>query len=225
LACAEVNEVRVLVEGEGFPLLPSPKLHLRTIAGRPLYEDYFRWINELACPDDISIIANTDIWFDNSIGVVARALRKDECFALARWDGDGLRDRNDSQDSWIFRGKVKDVVGNFPSGVPRCDGRILYELQTAGYRVRNPAFSVKTHHVHAGERAEYPKENLPHFVAPPYRYLWPHNLFGFWRTMWFNLKHPAQEIGYRLDKRAIQRTLPVRAFNKIRRMLVSQQSA
>ena len=215
LACAELDQVCLTFEGEGLPLPASAKLRVRKILKRPLYDDYFSWINELAGPDDVSIIANTDIWFDSSIAVLAQALRQGECFALARWDGDELFDRNDSQDCWVFRGKINGVRGDFPTGVARCDARLLYELQAAGYRVRNPAFSVKAHHLHSGQRVEYPAENLPHFVQPPYRYLWPHNLFGFWRTRWFNLTHSGQRIGYRLDKRAIRRTLPVRAFNKI----------
>lgn len=215
LACAEVNEVRLLVEGEGFHLAPSPKLHLRTIPERPLYEDYFRWINELARPDDVSIIVNTDIWFDGSVGAVDRALRKGECFALARWDGDMLCDRNDTQDCWVFRGKVNGVRGDFPPGVGRCDNRILYELQAAGYRVRNPAFSVKAHHLHSGERVNYATENLPHFVPPPYRYLWPHNLWSLTATFWHNLRHPACRIGWRLDRRRLSRTFPARAWTKL----------
>lgn len=217
--CAEIDKICLLVEGDARLQIPSPNFHLRPIPHRPLYEDYFRWINELAAPDDISIIANTDIWFDPTLGIAAQALRVGECFALARWDGEVLNDRNDGQDCWLFRGPVKNVRGDFPLGVARCDNRILYELQAAGYQVRNPAFSIKTHHFHPGERDEYPVENLPHFVQPPYRYLWPHNLFGFWGTFWFNLTHPDQRIGYRIDPRAIQRTLPVRAINKIRKLL------
>jgi hypothetical protein len=224
LDCAVLGEICLLAEGTELALPASPKLRVRQIPGRPLYADYFSWITEVVNTADVSIIANTDIWFDDTIAVAAQALRRGECFALARWDGDALCDRNDCQDSWMFRGPVQGVRGDFPTGVPRCDNRILYELQTAGYRVRNPAFSVKAHHIHSGERVEYPHDNLPHFVPPPYRYLWPHNLFGFWKTMWFNLTHPEQKLGYRLDRRAIQRTLPVRAFNKMRSLLASRPS-
>jgi hypothetical protein len=104
LASVDLEEVCVLVEGAGPALPASPKLRERRIAQRPLYDDFFLWINDLANPVDVSIIANTDIWFDGSIGVAARALRPDECFALARWDGEQLLDRNDSQDCWMFRG-------------------------------------------------------------------------------------------------------------------------
>jgi len=222
LACAGLAEVCVLAEGVGLGLPASPKLRERQISQRPCYDEFFAWINELAGPDDVSLIANTDIWFDGSLDAAARALRTGECFALARWDGVVLSDRNDGQDCWIFRGKVTGVRGDFPLGVPRCDNRILHELYAAGYRVRNPAFSVQIHHVHAGVRPEYPGENLPHFVKPPYRYLFPHNLFGFWQTLWFNRTHPEQKLGYRLDRRAIRRTLPVRVFNKIQRALASR---
>jgi hypothetical protein len=210
----EIDETYVLLEGTGVVLPVSPKLRVRKIVSRPTYDDFFDWINELAGPGDISVIANTDIWFDGSIGVATRRLGIRECYAMARWDGECLNDRNDSQDCWVFRGKVEGVVGDFPLGVARCDNRILYELQQAGYRVLNPAFAIRATHLHAGERVEY-GATAAHFVPPPYRYLWPHNLMGPLGTLWHNLRRPEQRLGWRFDRRKAARTLPVRVIRKL----------
>ena len=218
LACIALDEVRVLVEGPEDILPASGKLHTRRVPKRPLYDDFFRWIDDVAGEDDISVIANADIWFDGSLAVASRALGARDCFALARWEGSRLFDRNDSQDCWIFRGPIKGVRGDFPIGVPRCDNRFLYELQTAGYRVSNPAFSIRARHVHSGERGEYTHEGFANSVAEPYRYLWPHNLWSLPRTLWHNALHPAERIGRRLDRRKIESTLPFRAIGRIRRL-------
>jgi hypothetical protein len=218
LACRAIDEVCVLVEGPEDILPASGKLHTRQAPQRPVYDDFFRWIDEAAGEDDISVIANADIWFDGSLAVASRALRVRDCFAMARWEGSRLFDRNDSQDCWIFRGRVNGARGDFPIGVPRCDNRLLYELQTAGYRVSNPAFSIRARHLHSGERGEYTHEGLVNFVAEPYRYLWPHNLWSLPRTLLHNALHPAEQIGWRLDRRRVERMLPFRAIGRIRRL-------
>jgi hypothetical protein len=218
LDCQDIDEIYVLLEGTGVVLPVSSKLAARKIVSRPTYDDFFDWINELAGPGDISVIANTDIWFDGSIGVATRRLGIRECYAMARWDGECLNDRNDSQDCWVFRGKVEGVVGDFPLGVARCDNRILYELQQAGYRVLNPAFAIRATHLHAGERVEYGAAGA-HFVPPPYRYLWPHNLMGPLGTLWHNLRFPEQKLGWRFDRRKAARSLPVRVIRKLAGLL------
>lgn len=219
LASEAIDSVCVLVEASENILPASGKLEARRIAVRPLYDDFFRWINEVANPDDISVVANADVWFDHSLAAAARAIGTRECFALARWDGDKLFDRNDSQDSWIFRGRVEGLRGDFPIGVPRCDNRMLYELEAAGYRVRNPAFSIRARHVHAGERGEYANENPADSVAGPYRYLWPENMWPLWRTISNNFFHPGKKLGWRLDTRRLGRALPFRAVSKLRRAI------
>jgi hypothetical protein len=212
LECSAVGEVCLLVEGEGLEWPESPKIRVRRIESRPTYGDYFQWIGEVAGPKDVSVVANADIWFDGSIGAAVGRLALRECYALARWDRDCLWDRNDSQDCWFFRGKVIGVLGDLQIGVVRCDNRILYELQQAGYRVLNPAFSIRANHLHAGERAEY-GETEAHFIQPPYRYLWPHNLLGPIGTFWHNLRHSQQRLGWRFDWR---RWNPSRAVSAAR---------
>ena len=105
LACGEIAEICLLVEGDGVALPDSSKIRVRPIQARPRYTDYFRWINELAGNDDISLIANSDIWFDDHLKVFAAwKLPARTVLALSRWnlqpDGSSvLYDHNDSQDS------------------------------------------------------------------------------------------------------------------------------
>jgi len=155
LALPDVDFVCLLLEGIASPFPDHPKLKTRPIAHRPTYTDFFDWGNAMVSADnDVSIIANSDIYFDSSLSALARNLMPNQCAALSRWDvqPDGtsrLFDRNDSQDAWVFRGKIRPIVPDFCMGIPRCDNRMLYELRAAGYEVINPAFSVKVFHLHA----------------------------------------------------------------------------
>ena len=213
VACDAVDEICILVEGEVDFIPDSGKVRSRTIVGRPAYDDYFAWINEVAEPVDISLVANADIYFDERIGILAFCgFSPTTAFALSRWEvrlgGEAtLNDRNDSQDAWVFKGQVSGVNGDFPIGVPRCDNRIARELEISGYEVLNPAFSIRAYHLHAGTRGEYAADLPAGFVPPPYMYMWPHNLWSLPRTVVHNLLHRNARAGWRLDTRLWSRRL------------------
>jgi hypothetical protein len=219
-----IDEVCVIVEGNVPSLPTATKLKLRTTPVRPTYADFFAWINELADADDISIIANTDISFDPAIGVLHRALGPSDCFAVARWDDGRLFNRNDSQDWWAFRGSVKEVDGSFALGVPRCDNRVLHELRVAGYKVLNPAFSIKAQHAHSGAREEYELGHSAGYVQPPYEYLWPHNLWSLPQTFIHNSIRPSERVGWRFDGRRLKATTLFRLASRIKKVSAGVRS-
>ncbi len=229
-ACLEKNQesqlfdnVCLLVEGAAELTVSTNRVERRRFSERPTYRDYFQWANEcLSSDDDYSVIANSDLYFDDTLLPLVRCLKLGQCAALSRWDvqADGsarLFDRNDSQDVWIFKGKIRPVVSDYLMGVPRCDNRLLYELRRAGYEVINPSFSVRAFHRHAGERMEYPGQIEGPYVEGPYEYLWPHNLMSLPQTFLHNRQNPDSKLGWRIDWRRLQRTLPWRVFNKIKR--------
>jgi hypothetical protein len=219
LDCKAIDSIHLLVEGGEQALPDSAKIERRAIQVRPLYSDFGKWIGELAAADDISIIANSDIAFDESISLAEMTLGRDECYALARWEGKDLFDRNDSQDAWVFRGKLRPMRNDFPVGVPRCDNRLLHELRSAGYRVRNPAYAIKGTHVHAGQRTEYATGGESSWVAPPYEYLWPHNLLPLPKILLHNAAHPRSTIAWRIDPRAKVLTFPARLARRLGRAI------
>ena len=85
------------------------------------------------------ILCNSDIYFDSSLGYL-KYLKDSECFALSRWNdtlqGSSLYNRKDSQDAWIFKGKIPlpecVINGDFELGRLGCDNRILEELHKSG---------------------------------------------------------------------------------------------
>jgi hypothetical protein len=206
-ACPAIDEICILEEVASLPIVESTNIRVRAVSRRPEYGDYFDWVNELAGPDDVSIVANADIAVDPHFGVFrVWRMPADTAFALARWEIGGpgkfsLRDRNDSQDSWVFQGPIKRVAGNFRIGVPRCDNRIAAELEIAGYTVRNPSFSLRTYHIHSRRNEPYSTALEPGFVPPPYRYVWPHNLWGLGKTLAHNTVHSDTRLPWRFDRR------------------------
>lgn len=207
-----IDQICVLDEHSG--CLPvHHRIKVRSVQSRPTYADFFEWVNQLAGPQDVSLIANSDIHFDASLRLLARALTPAICAALSRWDvqSDGscrLFDRNDSQDVWAFAGPVRQVSSDFLVGIPRCDNRILFELRAAGYHVINPAFTIRALHLHAGVRVEYPGVVDGPFVPGPYAYLFPHNLMSLPKFLLCWLRNDTASASYRVDRRLLRRLRP-----------------
>lgn len=220
LNCPAVDAVCLLREGEAPLPLESPKLTVREVGQRPSFKEFFAWIAEVQEESDIAVIANSDIWLDDSIALAKSYLQPQECWALARWDQRGAKpelfDRNDSQDAWVFHGPLKPIEGDFHLGGIRCDNRLLHELKSAGYIVKNPAFSVIIHHEHNEAPREYSTDNQPGYVDGPYAYQWPHNLLSLSETRRHNAKSGAT-IRWRVDPRQVKRSLPMRAWAFMRR--------
>ena len=128
-----------------------------------------------------------------------------------------MYNKNSSQDVWIFKGPIKpNLKADFPLGVPRCDNRLLYELQEAGYTVLNPAFSIKAYHIHKGQRElVYTEADNVYQIPPPYRYKYPHNMMGLWQTLWFNCTHKAKLGRYRYDIKKLNNWWIIRLPRKI----------
>lgn len=130
---------------------------------------FFNIANKYCASDDINIVANSDIYFDETV-LLSQKIKFDEVWLLSRWDvqrnGTSRHfNRSDSQDSWIWRGKIKNVNGNFTLGHRGIDNRIAHEFKQAGYKISNPSLSIHTHHLHMSEVRNY--DQSPAFLIPP----------------------------------------------------------
>jgi hypothetical protein len=177
-SATELIDLIVLIVDEDVTNVSSPKIRIKKLDSRPTYNDAFR----VACdtmPDanTITIIANADIYFkDEDLKLINAYLTKDRCFALSRWDVNGNEIKHhaswDSQDCWIFRGVIRDVKGDFHFGMPGCDNRIAYEIESVGYKVENPSCSIKSYHVHKSNIRNY-VSNEKTVVPKPYKLINP----------------------------------------------------
>ena len=157
---------------------------------RATYGDFFRAMNDYS--EDVNIIANADIYFDETIQLSER-IKENQCYALTRWeDVNGtIMDFNQrhgrpsppewSQDAWIFRGSTEPIhydnvdavrdnrhreVIPFSLGIPGCDNKIAALLKEKGFRVTNPSLNIKAIHKHLNPSRDYPNYQILKGIKP-----------------------------------------------------------
>lgn len=142
----------------------SPKIKKIVQKNRPTYKDLFNFCND-NLKDQICIVANADIIFDDTLRFFNKIDVSNTFYALSRWEistGDGKNweiepfDNAASQDSWIFKSpiKVSDDM-NYTMGKPGCDNKITYQMRELGYVCRNPGKKVITIHFHPTQFRTY----------------------------------------------------------------------
>ena len=170
--CFKANEINPLID------------RIINFPNRITYNDFFK--ETLSYPNDINILANTDIYFNETIEKV-NEIKENECYAITRSElkGDEVVTFDEmhiynkeakskhSQDVWIFRGSVKNVIANFHLGVPGCDNRVAFEIGKS-YKLKNPCYSIQCVHKHKEEARNY---NIPEGygqrISMPYRFVEP----------------------------------------------------
>lgn len=225
-----ISKIYVFNEGDNLSSINPKKIVDIPISSRPTYLDFIKHINSNNPQDNIHLIANTDIFFDQNIEVLNRIELKDICLALGRWDTTEvdkpvLYDHNDSQDVWVFKGEIKkELLSNYPLGVPRCDNRFMYDLELAGYQVRNPAFSIKAYHLHKGQvHVVYSEEDNTYHIKGPYRYLYPHNQYSFIKTIMFNLQNKNKLGSYKYDIKKVNQWLILKVWRRIYKLVLGRE--
>ena len=160
----------------------------------PNYSSFFEKFNSY--PNDINILTNSDIFFDNEALEQIRTYftnlndedRRTTCMSLTRWEyineNTNIAPKSqDSQDTWIFYGEVNydESIDDVTLGTPGCDNRILAELlYRYKYNVINPSLTIKTYHYHltGDETRTYLDSSFQRtrMVVGPYEFLPPHHL-------------------------------------------------
>ena len=83
-----IDHIFILAEsGENITTEPMLENYLDKVSyhrtdKRPTYNDFFAMINIVSEPNDINIIANSDIFFDSSLGYIS-TMKTNQCFALS----------------------------------------------------------------------------------------------------------------------------------------------
>ena len=167
VACKEISQVVLLVEdGRDIPI-NDPKITVIPNAGRLTYRHWIDLSEELPA-STISLLANSDIYFDETIAELSQTLTEDLSFiALTRHDRIGSTFRPHpnprwSQDAWAFKtgSNISDTLKtslDIPLGVPRCDNKIAYLFALHGWRIVNPAERILATHVHETQARTYQK--------------------------------------------------------------------
>lgn len=165
---SHIDKMIVILEGkkEDFPVLNYDKI-LVIEAPRPTFKQFFELANLMTSENDIVMISNTDIYFNETLSLLDGVDWHNKCLALSRWHYNDnhqiiLHNEQYSQDVWIFKGKIAPMsYCDFYLGQRGCDNRIAYEIYKAGYNVINPAHSIQCIHYHMTEIRNYGDEVIP----------------------------------------------------------------
>jgi hypothetical protein len=188
--CRYIDRIYLLNEDkfyDQFPDDPKEKIKERVVGKRLTYEMVIRTIYDEVPADTIVVFSNSDIYLEESTRFLWSIDLKDRFLSLLRWDipDDGSESkifgpRDDSQDTWVLWSssvksrswKWSDLA--FPFGKSGCDNAITTELLRQKFLVANPAYSIKTQHVHASEIRNYDKEDV--VDKPVFTYVSPTGL-------------------------------------------------
>lgn len=117
---------------------------------RTLFSDHFKYANEKFAAH-VAVVANSDIWFDGTIGLLRRADLDNTFICLAKYEGDPPKlwgEPHMSQDVWAFVPPIPTLMdSDFTMGRPACDNVIAASAREAGMKVINPCHSIVAHHL------------------------------------------------------------------------------
>lgn len=147
-----VTQVHLFLEDRSTPDLSDPKLRLMRHGRRLTFRDAFAYANASLAGRRVAL-ANADIHFDETLGLLAGHDLRGKLLCLSRWDvqPDGTStyfDFSASQDAWIFEAPLPQFACDWHLGVPGCDNCIAHEAAQAGLELWNPSRSIRAHHLH-----------------------------------------------------------------------------
>lgn len=132
-------------------LTPSERIKI-VDSQRLTFNGFFKFANQQTSDaETINILINTDIIIGQQFDQLK--LNDHQVICLSRHDltMDGktkVNVRGGSHDCWIWRGQMKDNIGQFYMGKFLCDGVLANELHKNGYQLKNPMIDLKIYHLH-----------------------------------------------------------------------------
>jgi hypothetical protein len=163
-----IEKIILLIDDQSVPPFESDKFIIKRLSTRPTYADWVEIVEEMNIIGPV-VLANSDIYFDESIQILNDVLNQPEVFvALSRWEVEknNIRQHSSphwSQDVWAFNAADFDMSElrkrlSFKMGVPRCDNKIAYVFATSGWSIRNPCNFIRTYHLHESQLRNYDKK-------------------------------------------------------------------
>lgn len=155
-----IDKVHLFISDDSIPPEWADGAKIIRSEKRPTYNDIIEYCNK-ELEDEICIIANGDIMFNDTLSNLSKENLEGKFLALSRWEwmGNGKIHHFDwdfSQDVWIFKSPMTGFTGgNYTMGLPGCDNRITHEVEEYGHRVLNPSKLIRTVHLHTSNHRTY----------------------------------------------------------------------
>lgn len=147
----------------------TEKVHIIHLERRVTFQDIVEVINsKIDSYKYYNVIANSDIYFDDTLNLVRQINMDEICLALTRWESHPLEEKKsepymymtgESQDVWIFKSFISlNISCNFYLGLLGCDGRFNFEVREAGYKVYNPSKDIRVLHCHVSGKRNHSED-------------------------------------------------------------------
>jgi hypothetical protein len=186
LACSYIDKI-ILLNEEIYDIPANPKIRQVVLGHRLKYWDVMEYIRK-DIPDNVIVaFSNSDIYFDESWRQVWSTNLRDKFLSILRYEVTDDNEepqlfgpRPDSQDTWVVFStslksrQLKRDDFDFEFGRAGCDNAINMSMLRSRFVVCNPAYSLKTFHLHtSGIRTYNPLDCIE---KPMYLYLIPTGL-------------------------------------------------
>jgi hypothetical protein len=216
--CAFIDKIFLLNEDDfcsDFPKGSESKIVQKVVGKRLTYEMVIQTIYEDVPSDVIVVFANSDIFLGETTRLLWSMDLNNRFLSLLRWDVpemDGeepkiFGPRDDSQDTWIVTSNsVKARKWNFgdlrfPFGKNGCDNAINVEMLRQKFLIGNPAYSIRTFHVHASGYRTYNPQDI--VDKPVFLHIAPTGL----NDMFAKEKFDSKDILRKVDHKPFYRQL------------------
>lgn len=167
-ACGAISHLVLMIDDDAEVDTSDGRFSVLRFDHRPTYKDWVELSYKKAL-GDISVLANADIYFDETLAGLNGLFEADPSgfVALSRYEREGNKlslhpNPHWSQDVWAFRpsasrNPARDACLDFPLGVPRCDNKVAYVFGIYGHTVYNPCRQIRSVHVHESGLRNYDK--------------------------------------------------------------------
>jgi len=151
----QIVKVHRFLEDENVLGFNHPKVEAVPFGKRLQFADLFEYANRVLSGQPC-IIANSDIFFDETLDELAGYILQGKLLCVSRLDVqlDGTKVPCHfawTQDVWIFLPPLPVMVGNFYLGRPGCENRVAYEASQVGLQTINPCQTIHCNHLHLSE--------------------------------------------------------------------------
>ena len=147
----QIHKIYIFTDNSSIINLSNNKLNIIEVSKRVTFKDYFDYINSNVNSDDICIISNNDIEFDNSLIYINDKNINGKFLAINKWSKGEVTQGN-SQDTWVFKSPINIKNCDFLPFNLGGDNSITYLANEADYIVTNPCGSVITKSLDINER-------------------------------------------------------------------------
>lgn len=159
IECTSIDKIILLNEKLYDDIPTSSKIEQVNINHRLTYYDVLNYIKTHIPKDTIVIFANSDIYMDSTLNQLYNIDLHMKFLALLRYDVQVDAEpvifgpRADSQDTWIVWSssidfEITEADFGFNFGISGCDNALTVAMLKKKFVVSNPAYSIKTYHLH-----------------------------------------------------------------------------